>query len=759
MSIQKITESEIASHGVASLPSRPALPSLYEGRPLTASELKEAFDKLPRLIAERFNGLLDSFGLSLNGKTLIADAIATKLFTGHSLSDFFKDITNGQMYTYLKGEDGSSLKDQLFWAMHPSGTVTELDTCGVSGDCVFRALVEERKNADARAASLYRLSHVSGNPLSVCLQVNKNGVWQNASEPLVFPEDIFIKNGKVLTASANGIPEAGFVKGDKYLDLTLGGKEETHVFIKLSDLIENVTVKTEGDGDLITELTAQGNTLCAKKGLSSKNFITPQDLQEFEESCASKESLYDIYHKTALLEAAAEDLSFIYETDTSPKSARSIPENSSHYAFLSFIGGASQTRNLFNEEQIHYADSHFSIAFDKSTGSIILNGSLGDGFCNYANILLASPIEVAGKRISFTYRHVGGSFTSSNATVSLSFASGNEGGMPQELYASHEPFIGACDVFQNESFAADAPQIDQFFIYCAATDASLPCKMTFENYRLNVMVNEGAKAVKYVPFGLGHSPLSEIVCVGKNLCSVEKIEKGSLNAIGEEIAEETQSLRTGFSSLAEKTRYTLSCAEEYALNGVFIYDDNFRFLDVKNISSLSSYTFTSPLGSAYFRVAFAPTQIPSEPIDENYIENAKNSLHLQLEYGSAKTAYEPFEAQVYRIPETVSALSDYGKGISEEVFNCVDFEKKVYVRRVGERTYIPLDETDETLLTDGRKTLYPLEEPEYTDISHMSFDGFIEAKKNGAIFFISPTGTPPISKITYQIKTTEGETA
>ena len=53
MSIQKIKESELIENGVGSLSTRPSLPSRYEGRPLSATELRAAFDRLPRLLAER----------------------------------------------------------------------------------------------------------------------------------------------------------------------------------------------------------------------------------------------------------------------------------------------------------------------------------------------------------------------------------------------------------------------------------------------------------------------------------------------------------------------------------------------------------------------------------------------------------------------------------------------------------------------------------------------------------------------------------
>ena len=116
MSIQKITQSEILKNGIKGLPTRPSTPSLYRGSTLSAEELKEAFDKLPTLIAERFNALLDCAGLydAEHPADSLASLIATNIEDSHSLRDFFEDVKNGNLALYLTaGEDGEPLADVL----------------------------------------------------------------------------------------------------------------------------------------------------------------------------------------------------------------------------------------------------------------------------------------------------------------------------------------------------------------------------------------------------------------------------------------------------------------------------------------------------------------------------------------------------------------------------------------------------------------------------------------------------------------------
>lgn len=116
MSIQKITKEELFKNGIQSLPTRPSTPSLYAGSILSAEELKAAFDKLPTLVAERFNDLLSATGLfdSEHPAETFAELIATNLSASHSLKDFFEDVKNGNLALYLTANaEGKSLSDVI----------------------------------------------------------------------------------------------------------------------------------------------------------------------------------------------------------------------------------------------------------------------------------------------------------------------------------------------------------------------------------------------------------------------------------------------------------------------------------------------------------------------------------------------------------------------------------------------------------------------------------------------------------------------
>ena len=63
--IDKITDGQIVANGVQSLANRPNAPSRYGASGLTATQLKQAFDNLSSILAEKINEIID--GLQENG--------------------------------------------------------------------------------------------------------------------------------------------------------------------------------------------------------------------------------------------------------------------------------------------------------------------------------------------------------------------------------------------------------------------------------------------------------------------------------------------------------------------------------------------------------------------------------------------------------------------------------------------------------------------------------------------------------------------
>ena len=105
MKSKKITDGDINDKKVASLPTRPTAPAAFGGKGYTATELKEAFDSLPLFLVEKYNELISDI-LGENGGGL-TDTVKTGINGTQTLADFFSDVLNGNLITYLAAPNGS----------------------------------------------------------------------------------------------------------------------------------------------------------------------------------------------------------------------------------------------------------------------------------------------------------------------------------------------------------------------------------------------------------------------------------------------------------------------------------------------------------------------------------------------------------------------------------------------------------------------------------------------------------------------------
>ena len=107
MKATKILKTETEPISVSALPTRPTAPTALGGGGYSSRELKAAFDKLPLLIVERFNALLDDIS---DGS--LVEEIQTGIKNGLTLGQLFRDIKNGNLASYFE-INGESLATHL----------------------------------------------------------------------------------------------------------------------------------------------------------------------------------------------------------------------------------------------------------------------------------------------------------------------------------------------------------------------------------------------------------------------------------------------------------------------------------------------------------------------------------------------------------------------------------------------------------------------------------------------------------------------
>ena len=137
-------------------------------------------------------------------------------------------------------------------------------------------------------------------------------------------------------------------------------------------------------------------------------------------------------------------------------------------------------------------------------------------------------------------------------------------------------------------------------------------------------------------------------------------------------------------------------------------------------------TFDYEMGDE-FRVSVNPkTQVALDKI-----------LNIQLEYGATPTEYTPYKEPItYTIPQAIKNLEGYGHGISEDVCNYIDFEKKQYVQMCIVRGWEPSDagRTDIKMNDWQTQTCAPLATPDPKPID-LPFDNTFEVQGGGFIEF------------------------
>lgn len=99
MKAKKIEASDIKDILISSLPTRPTAPKSLGGMGYGASEMKEAFDRLPLYVVERYNELISD--ISEIGEDSLAAAMPTGIKDGHTVADLCEDVRSGAIASYL----------------------------------------------------------------------------------------------------------------------------------------------------------------------------------------------------------------------------------------------------------------------------------------------------------------------------------------------------------------------------------------------------------------------------------------------------------------------------------------------------------------------------------------------------------------------------------------------------------------------------------------------------------------------------------
>ena len=159
MSLQEITERELSVCGVVSLPTRPGASREFGGRSYTPAQVKEAFDRLPRLIAERYNQLVNAVDEGEFAESLMVTKNGEMVTLRNYLEDMLSRLQSGEeKQRQLESTQGDILQRQALQEQ----MVAEIETFitdiyeSLGADLALLASQEEQIQIDIR--TLYAIA-------------------------------------------------------------------------------------------------------------------------------------------------------------------------------------------------------------------------------------------------------------------------------------------------------------------------------------------------------------------------------------------------------------------------------------------------------------------------------------------------------------------------------------------------------------------------------------------------------------------------
>lgn len=154
-----------------------------------------------------------------------------------------KDMLGNDLFPKTKAElvvtaDGGNLA---------AAQENKIEKIKVNG--VELSIVDKAVNVEIPAASEYGLAKAATatEGYSATYYLTRDG--EQVGEKINIPKDMVVQSGSVKTCTAANSPVEGFAVGDKYIDLVLANADNSHVYVKVTDLVDTYTA---GEGIVIT---------------------------------------------------------------------------------------------------------------------------------------------------------------------------------------------------------------------------------------------------------------------------------------------------------------------------------------------------------------------------------------------------------------------------------------------------------------------------------------------------------------------------
>lgn len=176
------------------------------------------------------------------------------------------------LYPQTKASLVLNNSNQNLGAVEAGAQVNVIETIKVNGTA--QTVSNKEVNITIPAASEYSIikDDQATEGYAATYHLTKDNV--NVGAAINIPKDMVVQSGTVETCSRDDDPVSGYVVGDKYIDLVLANASSSHIYIKVSDLVDTYTAGTA--------ITISGNQISVDIDTLKSTFAEVADLADYQ---------------------------------------------------------------------------------------------------------------------------------------------------------------------------------------------------------------------------------------------------------------------------------------------------------------------------------------------------------------------------------------------------------------------------------------------------------------------------------------------
>ena len=235
------------------------------------------------------------------------------------------------LYPKTKGSLVYNNSNQALGTVEAGAQVNVIETIKVNGTA--QTVTNKAVNITIASQSEYTVvkDAQAESGYSATYHLTKDNV--NVGAAINIPKDMVVSSGTVETCVEDDVPVAGYVVGDKYIDLVLANASSSHVYVKVSDLVDTYTAGTA--------ITISNNQISVNIETLKSTFAELSDLTDYQPVITSSAKL-----DADLVDDSSSTNKFVTASDKTTWNAKQNAIDSTHKLSADLIDDSTSTNKF-----------------------------------------------------------------------------------------------------------------------------------------------------------------------------------------------------------------------------------------------------------------------------------------------------------------------------------------------------------------------------------------------------------------------------